>query len=623
LTSLATSSLAAFSDISEQVVAYRAGRDPFGDLDATLDAVEAEGLPVWISVMRRDRAHALLAAAKARLDAGEDMPLFGIPFGVKDNIDVAGLETTAGCPQFAYEPKASAFVIDRLIEAGAIPVGKTNLDQFATGLSGTRSPYGIPSCAFDADYISGGSSSGSAVAVAKGLVPFALGTDTAGSGRVPAGFNNIVGLKPSKGLISTRGVPPACRTLDCVSILACTAQDALSVLRVVAVPDAADPYSRTSSNALTATRLNDFRFGTLEPTVLARCAPEVVARYEAAVASLQGMGGAPVMIDYAPFEEAASLLYAGPWVAERYAAIRDFARGQPESIHPVVREIVTSGTQYSAVDAFTGQYRLAELALKVRSTLDNIDLLLVPTTPEHPTIQDMLAAPVTLNSKLGLFTNFVNLLDMAAISVPFGAGDKGLPIGVTLIGPRFSDGMLAEMGDRLHRSDPAARLGAGSTALAQSRAVDPATNEQESIRLAVVGAHLQGQPLNKQLTERGASLVVTTRTATGYSLYALPHSTPPKPGLSRDGGPGHIEIELWDVPTREFGSFVAAIPSPLGIGSVETEDGTLVKGFICEHHALADAENITAFGGWRGYLAARSANRNNPASAIAAQGNRL
>lgn len=623
MTSLATSSPAAFSEICEQVAAYRAGRDAFRDLDDTIDAVETEGLPVWISVMPRDLAHALLAAAKERLDAGEDLPLFGIPFGVKDNIDVAGLETTAGCPQFAYRPRESAFVVDRLIKAGAIPVGKTNLDQFATGLNGTRSPYGIPSCAFDASYISGGSSSGSAVAVAKGLVPFSLGTDTAGSGRVPAGFNNIVGMKPSKGLVSTRGVLPACRTVDCVSIMACTAEDALTVLRVAAVHDSQDAWSRANDDALTATSLNAFRFGVLDPTVLARCAPDVATRYHAAISSLEGLGGAPVVIDYEPFEETALLLYSGPWVAERYAAISAFAQSQPESIHPVVREIVASGTQYSAVDAFTAQYRLADLALKVRAALDNIDFLLVPTAPNHPTIEAMLAAPVALNSKLGLFTNFVNLLDMAAISIPFGWSDNGLPVGVTLIGPQFSDGMLAKMGDRLHRSDPDARLGAGSTPLAHASAVVPVSSEMESIRLAVVGAHLVGQPLNGQLTERGASLVATTRTATGYSLYALPNSSPAKPGLSRDGGPGGIEIELWDVPAREFGSFVAAIPSPLGIGSVETEDGAVVKGFICEHYALADAENITAFGGWRGYLAARSANQNDPAIAIAAQENRL
>ncbi|MCP8882399.1 allophanate hydrolase [Devosia sp. XJ19-1] len=619
MTSLATTSSALFSEICEQVAAYRAGRDAFRDLDATLDAIETDGRPVWISVMPRDQAHALLAAAKARLDAGEDLPLFGIPFGVKDNIDVAGLETTGGCPQFAFKPQASAFAVDRLIKAGAIPVGKTNLDQFATGLNGTRSPYGIPSCAFDANYISGGSSSGSAVAVAKGLVPFALGTDTAGSGRVPAGFNNIVGMKPSKGLISTRGVLPACRTLDCVSILACTTQDALTVLRAVSIPDDKDAYSRANDDAAVAKSLNAFRFGVITPTVVARCAPGVTKRYAAAVSSLQALGGSPVEIDYAPFEAAASLLYAGPWVAERYAAISDFAESQPESIHPVVREIVTSGTQYSAVDAFTAQYSLADHALKIRTALNNIDFLLVPTAPEHPTIEDMLADPVALNSKLGLFTNFVNLMDMAAISVPFGWGDGGLPVGVTLIGPQFSDGMLAHIGDRLHRTDPGARLGAGSTPLAQTNAVVAAASEMESVRLAVVGAHLQGQPLNRQLTDRGASLVLTTRTSAGYSLYSLPNSSPAKPGLSRDGGPGGIEIELWDVPVREFGSFVAAIPAPLGIGSVETEDGTVVKGFICEHHALADAENITAFGGWRRYLAARSANQNTPAIAIAAQ----
>lgn len=619
---IVTVSPAAPPDIGARVAAYRAGRDPFEDLEATLDAVEAEGRPVWISVMPRHRARALLAAARARLEAGEDLPLFGVPFAVKDNIDVGGLATTAGCPAFAYTPEASAFAIERLIAAGAIPVGKSNLDQFATGLNGTRSPYGIPACAFDPAYISGGSSSGSAVAVARGLVPFALGTDTAGSGRIPAGFNNIVGLKPSRGLISTRGLVPACRTLDCISILANSVEDAFAVLRVVAVRDRDDPYARASANALTASGPGSFRFGVVGEAVLGRCAPDVAERYRAAAANLERRGGTAVGIDYAPFEAAAALLYAGPWVAERLAAIRDFAETQPDSIHPVVRGIVLSGRDYSAVDAFAGQYRLAELAREAETAFAQIDVLLLPTAPDHPTIAEMLAAPVERNSRLGLFTNFVNLLDMAAIAVPAGWSEVGLPIGMTLVGPKFSDGRLASIADGLHRSDLTARLGATTVPLARTGALAHSTPGKTTVRLAVVGAHLTGQPLNSQLTGRGATLAATTRTARGYSLYALPDSVPPKPGLSRDGGAGGIEIELWDIPTERFGSFVAAIPSPLGIGTVETEDGSTVKGFICESYALAGARDITAFGGWRRYLAAGPANQNAQNAAIAAQENR-
>lgn len=595
----------AFPDIAARVAAYHAGRDVSLDLDATLDAVESEGAPVWISIMPRQQAQAMLEQAKARLAAGEELPLFGIPFGVKDNIDVAGLATTAACAEFAYRPEASAFVVQQLVRAGAIPVGKTNLDQFATGLNGTRSPYGIPTCVFDSTYISGGSSSGSAVAVAKGLVPFALGTDTAGSGRIPAGFNNIVGIKPSRGLLSTRGVVPACRTLDCVSIMTNTVEDGLTVFRASAAFDAEDPYSRVGKQALSVSAPDTFRFATIEASVLARCAPAVQQCYENTVSALRGMGGTPVAVDYAPFEDTAAMLYAGPWVAERLAAIRDFATTRREVIHPVVRDIILSAHNYSAADAFEGHYRLAAMARKADGLFRDVDVMLVPTAPEHPSIDDMLADPVGANSKLGLFTNFVNLLDMAAIAIPAGWSEHGLPIGMTLIGPRFSDGKLAALADRLHRLDAKARLGCRSHLLSATKAV-AATAPTDTVRLAVVGAHLTGQPLNGQLTDRGASLVATTRTAPGYSLYALPGTVPPKPGLARDGGEGQIEIELWDVPTPEFGSFVAAIPGPLGIGSVETEDGSIVKGFICEQFGLAEATDITAFGGWRNYLARTS-----------------
>lgn len=596
-----------FADIPSRVEAYRAGRDAFADLDALYERIAAAGeAPVWISLMPRDRAHALLSDAASRLTAGADLPLYGVPFAVKDNIDVAGLPTTAGCPDFAFTPERSAFAVERLVAAGAIPVGKTNLDQFATGLNGSRSPYGIPSCVFDASYVSGGSSSGSAVAVASGLVPFSLGTDTAGSGRVPAGFNNIVGLKPTKGLISTRGVLPACRTQDCVSIFAASVADARLVAAIAAGHDAQEPYSRQApAETWTTPAPASFQFGIVGEEVLSRCAPDVAARYRDAAATLAEEGGRALEFDYAPFEQAAALLYSGPWVAERLAAIRTFAENRPDAIHPVVRGITLSGAAYSAVDAFEAQYRLAALIRQVEPLWTQVSLLLLPTAPEHPTIAAMLTDPVGLNSRLGLFTNFVNLMDLAALSVPMGWGDSGLPVGVTLVGPAFQDGMLAALGDRLHRSDPAARLAASAIPLQQARAVPPGEAEKR-ITIAVVGAHLTGQPLNHQLTSRGATLLGPARSAAGYSLYALAGTVPPKPGLARDGGAGLIELELWSLTEAGFGSFVAEIPPPLGIGTLTLEDGTLVKGFLCEAHALATATDITAHRGWRAYLASRS-----------------
>lgn len=595
-----------FADIASRVGAYRAGRDPASDLDSLFDVIEATGeAPVWISTMPRARAHALLAAARKRLDLGEDLPLYGITFAAKDNIDVAGLETTAGCPEFAFTPKTSSFVVEQLIRAGAIPVGKTNLDQFATGLNGTRSPYGIPPSVFDETRVSGGSSSGSAVAVASGLVAFSLGTDTAGSGRVPAGFNNIVGLKPSKGLISSRGVLPACRTLDCVSIFARTVADAFTVLNACAGLDPDDPYSRSQPQATPASRGSADRFGIVGDAVLEGCAPDVIARYRATVATLEKDGGKAVEIDYEPFEETAALLYDGPWVAERLAAIRQFAEARPEAIHPVVLDIILSGARYSAVDLFSAHYRLAELARHAEQIWCELDFLLLPTAPDHPTIAAMLEAPVALNSMLGRFTNFVNLLDMAAISVPAGWTAESLPVGMTLVGPAFSDALLALVGDRLHRADLSAVLGASGISLDTTRAFQ-LPHRKSDVEVAVVGAHLTGQPLNHQLTSRGATMVRTTRTAAGYSLYALSNTTPAKPGLARDGGDGFIEIEVWEMPTEKFGSFVAEVPPPLGIGSVETEDGAWVKGFICEGHALMTAEDITHFGGWRSFLASKS-----------------
>jgi allophanate hydrolase len=596
---------AQFADIPSRVDAYRAGRDPAADLLALYDRIAAEGeSPVWISLLPRERALDMLADAAARLSRGEHLPLVGIPFAVKDNIDVAGLPTTAACPQFAFVPQRSAFAVERLVGAGAILIGKTNLDQFATGLNGTRSPYGVPSCVFNESYVSGGSSSGSAVAVACGLVPFALGTDTAGSGRVPAGFNNIVGLKPTKGLVSTRGVLPACRTQDCVSVFAASVEDARLVAALAAGFDPEDPYARKPPGEVwSAEAWDSFRFGIIGPEVLARCSPDVASQYENAVARLEALDGKPHRIDYAPFEEAASLLYSGPWVAERLAAIHSFALRLPEAIHPAVREVVLAGGQYSAVESFKAQYRLAALVREVAPVWDAVDHLLLPMAPDHPSIAAMLADPIELNSRLGLFTNFVNLMDLAAVAVPAGWTRDGLPVGVTLIGPAFSDGLLALLADRFHRADPQARLAASSLPVTDARAVPAVVHDEGRIMIAVVGAHLRGQPLNHQLLGAGAVFRETARTARGYSLYHLEGTVPPKPGLVRDGGAGLIEVELWSMSRAAFGGVVGDVPPPLSIGTLELSDGRTVKGFLCEVHAVQSAIDITAYGGWRDYLA--------------------
>ncbi len=554
--------------------------------------------PVWISLVPR-------AQALAKLKTAPKGALWGIPFAVKDNIDVAGLPTTCACPAFATTPVRSATVVERLEAAGAILIGKTNLDQFATGLVGTRSPYGIPSSVFDPDYISGGSSSGSAVSVAGGLVSFSLGTDTAGSGRVPAAFNNIVGLKPTKGLLSARGVVPACRTQDTVSIFALSTADAARVLAIAAGYDADDSFSRQSPSALAFEPMPPgLRVG-VPSAPLDFCGDDESERlYGLAVERLRQLGCETVEFDFTPFREAAALLYSGPWVAERLAAIKDFAAKTPDAIHEVVRGIILGAEKISAVATFEGMYRLAELTRKAEAEWAKMDLLVLPTTPTTYRIADVLADPVRLNSNLGLYTNFVNLMDLSALAIPAGFRQDGLPSGVTLMGGAFADGRLAVVGDALHRSLPEIRLGA--TAMPLSATPSLATTPSRLIDVAVVGAHLTGQPLNGQLVERKARLKRTARTAPGYSFYALANTTPLKPGLVYDGtGAGHIEVEIWEMDEAAFGSFVALIPPPLGIGTVKLADGSAVKGFVCEAHGIAGAENITHYGGWRAWLASR------------------
>jgi allophanate hydrolase len=501
-------------------------------------------------------------------------PLWGRIVAVKDNIDVAGMPTTAACPAFSYVPSASAHAVQKLLDAGALVIGKTNLDQFATGLVGTRSPYGACRNAFDPAYISGGSSSGSAVAVALGMTELALGTDTAGSGRVPAAFNGLVGLKPTRGLVSTAGVVPACRSLDCVSVFARTCAEALEALQAIEGPDPRDPWSRQGDPALFP--VERFRFAVPDPLEF-----HGDAAYEAlfakALARLEALGGTRMTIDFAPFLEAQQLLY-GPWVAERTAALEQHLG----DMLPVTRGIVASGLRHSATELFRAQHRLAELRVRCERLLEGCDLMVVPGAPTIYRLSEVERDPVELNSRLGRYTNFVNLLDMAALTVPAGKRPDGLPFGITLIGRAFTDRSLARLGARF----------TGEAAIAA---------QTQSVRIAVVGAHLSGMPLNTQLTERGAALVGATRTAAAYKLYSLGE----KPGMVRAPGGAKIEVEVWEMPLRHFGSFVALIPAPLGIGTVELDDGTSVKGFLCEASALEGRPEITSHGGWRSYVSDR------------------
>jgi allophanate hydrolase len=532
--------------------------------------------------------------------------LAGLRFAIKDNIDLAGVPTTAACPAFAYTPAQHAHVVERLLAAGASAAGKTNLDQFACGLNGTRSPYGPVPNSFDPRYVSGGSSSGSAYVVATGQVDFALGTDTAGSGRVPAGLNNIVGIKPSKGLLSTRGVVPAAQSVDCVSILARTVGTALQVLHAAQGFDAADPFSRSLTLEQSPFPAS-FRFGV--PDTLPFFNDEAAASaFSDAVARLTAMGATKVIIDYAPLADTASLLYDSALVAERYAAVRAFFEGHQAEIVEPVRGILAAGRTYSAADLVEAQVALRALAQRVAPMWEDIDLLLVPTAPTHYTIEAMQADPVVLNRNLGAYTNFVNLLDYAAVSVPSSIRPDGLPFGITLIGRCGSDLQLAELGQRYHHASGLPQ-GATGEPLPAPVEVFAASKAVRTVQVAVVGAHLAGMPLNGQLTERGAVLVAETSTAPEYKLYALAGTLPPKPGMARvpAGEGSSIRVEVWEMPVEQYGSFVALIPWPLGIGTIKLADGSPVQSFVCDSLALDGAEDISRFGGWRAYVAATRA----------------
>lgn len=551
----------------------------------------------WIYLLSSSELDQQINALEVQQNALE-LPLYGIPFAVKDNIDVAGIPTTAACPAFTYIPREDSTCVALLKKAGAIVLGKTNLDQFATGLVGTRSPYGVVPNSFNEDYISGGSSSGSSTTVALGLVPFSLGTDTAGSGRVPAGFNNIVGLKPTKGRFSIKGVVPACRSLDCVSIFALTVDDATTVANVVGQFDPADGYSRTAPTPPTYFSKTP-RFAIPEnPEWFGDTAAE--AAWLSTLEHIRSLDIELISLDFTPMFELARLLYGGPWVAERHAAIAEFMQSHRDDMNDVVRGIIEKAADYSATDAYRAEYLRAELAREIQTLMSSVDALLVPTSPRHPTFAEVDADPVGVNSQLGTYTNFVNLADCSALALPAVMRTDGLPFGITLIAPAWQDAALAEFG-RYWQTTTQLPLGATQNPLPSI----PQNNSipQGYVRLAVVGAHLTGMPLNSQLQERKALFVESTFTANNYRLFALPNTTPPKPGLIRSDEGAEIIVELWDVPLQHFGSFVALIPAPLGIGTLTLKDGREVKGFICEGAAVKGATDITHFGGWRSYIA--------------------
>ncbi|MFP5361911.1 MAG: allophanate hydrolase [Thermoleophilia bacterium] len=576
---------------------YRAGvRDPAEVVERAYERARSAAGPAWISLVKWSTIEGWLARLRS---ASPALPLYGVPFAIKDNIDLAGTPTTAACPAFAYTPARSAFVVERLMAAGAIPIGKTNMDQFATGLTGTRTPYGACTSVADARYVSGGSSSGSAVAVADGTVPFALGTDTAGSGRVPAAFNAIVGVKPSVGLIGVGGVVPACRGLDCVSVMTTDVASAARVLAVAAAPDPSDPYSRAATRVARDPAVAAApRIAVPHPGQLTFCGDaHAASAWQRARARAEELGWQVVEIDFAPFAEAATLLYEGPWVAARYAAVGSFVASHAGEVDPTVRSVIMGGRDIAAVEAFRAAHRLAQLALQAAVAWEQADALLLPTAPTVFTAAQIAAEPIAHNALLGTYTNFVNLLDLCAVAVPAGAGDDGQPFGVSLVAPAGADGALLELAARWRGEAAAHPTGSAATS--------------GGVALAVAGAHLCGEPLNGQLVALGAQLIRTTRTAPTYRLFDLPAATPAKPGLvggGRPTGPG-IEVEIWELSTQALGRLVADVPAPLAIGTVVLADGRTVKGFICEADAVAGAPEITAHGGWRAYRTSIGARR--------------
>ncbi|MEM0989136.1 MAG: allophanate hydrolase [Pseudomonadota bacterium] len=583
--------------------AYAGGARPEDVVDEVYRRIDAVGDP-GIFIHLRDRgAVRAEAAALGTYDPGK--PIWGIPYAAKDNIDVAGIETTAGCPAYAYTPAKDAFVIANLRAAGALMVGKTNLDQFATGLVGVRTPYGAPLNAVDPEIVPGGSSGGSGVVVGHGIVTFSLGTDTAGSGRVPAALNNIVGLKPSLGALSASGIVPACRTLDTVSVFALTVDDAYAAFAVARGFDPADSYSRDLPHQPPTAPSPGLRIGIPDTASIQFFGDEVqAATFARDVAALQAQGAQIVPLDFEPLYAIARMLYEGAWVAERYTVVADLLVNDPEAVHPVTRQIITVAEGMSAADAFRGIYRLSDLARAAAPMLDGVDFLCVPTIPTFYTVSDLQADPITPNSNLGTYTNFVNLLGMCGIAVPTAPRSDGRPGSVTLLAEAGEDALVASVA-RGFEVDCPRTLGATAHPVPMPKPLEPAPTDQ--IHLAVCGAHMTGLPLNWQLTDLGATFVRKAQTAPSYRFYALSGGPPARPGLVRTDQGAPIALEIWSLPKPALGAFLEAIPAPLGIGSIELSDGQWVKGFLCEGAGTNGATDITHLGDWRTYLASQHA----------------
>ncbi|MEM8728310.1 MAG: allophanate hydrolase [Pseudomonadota bacterium] len=588
-------------DLASLHAAYQLGLTPQAVVQEVGRRVSAVGDPGIFIHLRSENDLVDEAGALPPFDP-DLYPLWGLPFAVKDNIDVAGVPTTAACPAYAYEPSQDAYVVARLRAAGALPVGKTNLDQFATGLVGVRSPYPVPRNAIDPKIVPGGSSSGSAVAVAQGIVTFALGTDTAGSGRVPAALNNLVGLKPTLGTLSASGVVPACRTLDTISVFALTVADAWAAYDAASGFDAADAYSRDIPVAAPGPLPAGLRVGVPDADSLVFLGDDVQAQaFDGALNRLKALGATCVEIDFQPFYDVARMLYDGTWVAERMTVIQSLLKDDPGAVHPVTRTVVGAADNYSAVDTFNGIYRLAELRRIAETALRGVDLLCVPTIPRFYSLKDLEADPIGPNSDFGTYTNFVNLLDMCAIAVPTGVRSDGRPASVTLLATAGQDAGIASLADDLHRISGGA-LGATAGEVSQTPILPRQSTRRDEMVLAVVGAHMSGLPLNTVLTGLGARFLEVTETSEDYQLFALAGGPPIRPGLLRVPDGAAIALELWALPSTQFGAFMATVPSPLSFGTIMLSDGRAVTGVLVEQQGIEGAQDITRFGGWRAYL---------------------
>ncbi|WP_299375466.1 allophanate hydrolase [uncultured Tateyamaria sp.] len=563
--------------------AYDTGATPSDIVREVYRRIDAVGDPdIFIHLRPMEDVLADAGALPARSDA---LPLWGVPFVAKDNIDVAGIPTTAACPAYAFTPARDAFVVAQLRAAGALVIGKTNLDQFATGLVGVRSPYGVPKNAIDPEIVPGGSSSGSGVAVGHGFVTFSLGTDTAGSGRVPAALNNIVGLKPSLGALSATGVVPACRTLDTISIFAGTVTDAFAAFQVACAEDPEDAYSKGLCAGHLSVPPSSFRVGVPDAASRIFFGDTVqAASFEANLKRLQALGGTVVELDFSPLYAVADMLYEGAWVAERYTVVEDLMRNTPDALHPTTAKIIGAAEHLSAADAFRGIYRLKELERAANALMAQVDLLCVPTIPTFYSVADLEADPVTPNSNLGTYTNFVNLLDMCGIAVPSAPRSDGRPGSITLLAPSGQDAQIASL----------AVAFAG-----ESAANAPIDTTETEIAIAVCGAHMSGMALNHELTSRGGRLLHATHTSPRYRLYALAGGPPQRPGLLRIEKGAKIEIEVWALPKPSVGAFLEGIPAPLSIGTIELQDGSKAHGFLVETAGVQGAEDITHLGSWR------------------------